>query len=378
MRNFPVKGFPVRGFPVSGFAVTSSVDGLTGFYREVTVQASLVDGTHTDFPTLIYFNDPSLATVANGGKVQNADGHDIRFYLNRFLNGIKVWDLAHYNPVTGEGYAWVLLNINDSTDVTCVLTYGDPSISTYQGNRTTVWAAYSGVWHLNEASGDALDSSSNANTLTDNNTVTSGTGKTDAVARDFERSNTEYFNRGDNAALSTGDINFEIGMWVRFESIPAADSVSMLLGKRLASTNNLEYYLRYANGFGINAFNFEISSNGQIGGLKSASATTFGAASINTWYYVKGGHDATNNLVWCSVNGVANTAAHATGVFNGASDFRIGTSDGAGSFADEALDGLGNHGFLLKAARNVNRDTTEYANQNNPAAFAVVGSELPL
>lgn len=352
--------------------------GATGFYRTVTVQSSQVDGTHTSFPVLVYFNDPTLATVANGGKVQNADGHDLRFYASQSLGTIKTWDLTYYNPVTGEGYVWVTCDINDSSDVTFAMAYGDPSISSYQGNRATVWAAYSGVWHLNEASGNALDSSANANTLTDNNTVTSAAGKTDAVARRFTRANEEYFNRGDNAPLSTGDINFEIGMWVYFESIPAADSVSMLLGKRLASSLSLEYYLRYANGFGINAFNFEVSSNGQLSGLKSASASTFGAATTGTWYYVKAGHDATNNLVWCSVNGSANTTAHSTGVFNGTSDFRIGTSDGAGDFGDEALDGRGNHAFLLKAARNVNRDTTEYANQNNPAAFAVVGSELPL
>ena len=74
-------------------------------------------------------------------------------------------------------------------------------------------------WKLGEASGTRVDSIG-SNDLTDNNTVTQAAGKIGNCAQ-FTAANSEYLSIADNAALSTGDIDFSIVFWVYFDSTPS-------------------------------------------------------------------------------------------------------------------------------------------------------------
>ena len=68
-------------------------------------------------------------------------------------------------------------------------------------------------WNLDEASGTRVDAKG-GNDLTDNNTVTQATGIV-SNAGQFTAANSEYLSIADNAALSTGDIDFTIPLWAR-------------------------------------------------------------------------------------------------------------------------------------------------------------------
>ena len=68
---------------VVGVVLESPADWVSGYaYRkEITIDADAVSGAsdHTDFPVLVSVTDADLATTANGGDVENANGYDIVF-----------------------------------------------------------------------------------------------------------------------------------------------------------------------------------------------------------------------------------------------------------------------------------------------------------
>jgi hypothetical protein len=49
------------------------------YQRAIVINHSLVPADETNFPVLVSGTFPDLATVANGGNVQNAQGNDIIF-----------------------------------------------------------------------------------------------------------------------------------------------------------------------------------------------------------------------------------------------------------------------------------------------------------
>lgn len=196
-------------------------------------------------------------------------------------------------------------------------------------------------WTLDEASDGSVpvarNDSHGANHLTDNNTTRSAAGKKSNGA-DFEIDETEWLNRADNAALNTGDIDFTFTAWVRFESAPANVQGRPIVVKYGLAGNQREYLLMWENdvGSGLDHLEFVVSNDGTA--VTSVRATTLGTPSLATWYFVVAWHDATANTINIQVNnGAIDSAAHATGVFNGTADFEIGSLNGLAAFS---MDGL--------------------------------------
>ncbi|NOT05220.1 MAG: DUF11 domain-containing protein [Anaerolineales bacterium] len=175
-------------------------------------------------------------------------------------------------------------------------------------------------WSLNETSGTRNDSFG-SNTLTDNNTVTSTTGKKGNAAQ-FTWTNSEWLSKADNADLSTGDIDFTVCGWM---NINTKTTYRGLLSKWEHSTNNKEYYIGYASDLG--RFTFVVSNNGTATG--GIAANSFGAPTTGTWNYVCAWHDATANTLNIQVNnGTVDSAAWSAGVYNGTAPFNIGRIGG--------------------------------------------------
>jgi hypothetical protein len=220
-------------------------------------------------------------------------------------------------------------------------------------------------WSLDEASGDALDACG-SNTLTDNTdnaTVGAATGKISG-ASDFESGSNEYFSIADNAALSTGDIDFSFAGWVQLES-NGADQ--WILGKYNTGTGSREYELFYTPI--TDRFTFRISADGSSGTLATAQADVFGSPSLATWYYVACGHNATTNQAWISVNaGTPNTTSHSTGVFNGTAGFAIGSRNG--DAATNPWDGLIDEVGFWK--RDIRSDLSELYNAGSGRDYAYI------
>jgi hypothetical protein len=80
------------------------------YARAITIDHRQVPNTdQTNFPVLISETFPYLATVANGGHVQNANGYDIVFTSDAAGQVQLPYESDNYNPVTGTAGFWVLI-----------------------------------------------------------------------------------------------------------------------------------------------------------------------------------------------------------------------------------------------------------------------------
>jgi len=176
-------------------------------------------------------------------------------------------------------------------------------------------------WPGNEVAGNALDLHTNALHLTDTNTVTSNPGLSYPLARQYTAANNEYHTRpGDDALLSTGDVDFTLAACARFDTFLINRS---MVTKYLAATNNREYWLMFNQVTG--RFEFRVSLLGTLATVTTVLADTLGVPAINTWYLIIGWHDSVANTINIEVNdGGVDSIAHAGGVFDSAATFEIG------------------------------------------------------
>jgi Concanavalin A-like lectin/glucanases superfamily len=195
-------------------------------------------------------------------------------------------------------------------------------------------------WELGEASGTRNDSHG-TNHLTDNNTVSSTTGKVGNAA-DFERDNTEYLSIADNAALSMGDIDFSIAGWVQFESLTADDQVLISKGDLFA----------YATA----EFSLELTASDLLrfyvgDGTASDSVIDIVTISTATWYFFYAYHEAATNQMGISVNDGTVTTGDCGGSYDSGLELTLGRwANFAGGYHDGLLDQVGIWKRLLTPA----------------------------
>lgn len=110
--------------------------------------------------------------------------------------------------------------------------------------------------------------------------------KTDTSAH-FASANKEYLTIPSNSSLQTGDIDFEIGGWVRFDSVGTLQTLSSKSG---------EYSLYM---FTDSKIYFEIKS------IKYVASSS--ALSANTWYFIRAWNTTADKTVHISINNAAAT-----------------------------------------------------------------------
>jgi hypothetical protein len=211
--------------------------------------------------------------------------------------------------------------VNDATGQVLALTTGN---AYFKLTRRLV-----GYWRLNEASGSALDAHTADHDLTDTGGVGVGTGKLSG-ARDFNGSS-QYFTTADNPALSTGDIGFTISCWVKPDSISGDRAI---VGKD-NSASEREFLLYLDDGVPT----FAISSNGSDE-VKVASSD--GALSTGTWYFIRAWRDEANGSIKIQVDdGDADSTPHAGHVNDSTTAFQIGARGNGGMPFDGLIDEVG-------------------------------------
>ena len=132
----------------------------------------------------------------------------------------------------------------------------------------------------------------------------------------------QYYSIADNASLSAGDIEFEVGAWVYLDS------------------KNAHYYPIIAKWSGSGAYAFVlwwdhvtdkflfcVDNDGS--GVR-VEVTSASSPNVGQWYFVRGWHDPTANKVYISVNNqaVPDEAVLDGGIYNDAGNFTIGKSSG--------------------------------------------------
>lgn len=149
-----------------------------------------------------------------------------------------------------------------------------------------------------------------------------------ATARDYQSGSTYHRRAGDDALLSTGDVDFTLCAWVQLDTVATA---SIIAGKYGETAPTREYYLGYNTIY--SRILFVVSSTGSDAIV--AASNSFGAASTATWYCVIGWHDSVANVIGVSVNNIPDTLSHTLGVLDGSGSFGIGIASTTG--ADAAI-----------------------------------------
>lgn len=192
-----------------------------------------------------------------------------------------------------------------------------------------------GYWTLDEGSGTRADSVA-GNTLTDNNTVTSASGKINLAAQ-FVAANSEYLSHVSNASLQVRDESFSIVLWFQATNVTTFQA---FISKWGGSTNE---YRCYVEGSSIK---FNVAASGD-------AAAGLGTLAINTWYFATAVHDSVANTIQCWINDSAQSSgsvALSGGATAGNSDFTIGALSTPSNYFDGLIDEVGFWRRALTAA----------------------------
>jgi len=226
------------------------------YRKKITVDATKVSGAGslTDFPFLVSHTDTAIKTVANGGKVENSSGYDIRFETT---GGVELdYERIFYSATTGQIIVWVQATIDGTTSTEVYMYYGNSSVSTDQSDPTGTWDAnFKGTWHMIEdPSGSApqlLDSTSNGYDMTTAGTMTSGDLVTGQIykAIDFDGTDDQAINTSWASAIDGNDA-FTIEHWFNIASTPN----SQFVASGQAGGNNLWSTGTYGNEIGYLGF----------------------------------------------------------------------------------------------------------------------------
>lgn len=193
-------------------------------------------------------------------------------------------------------------------------------------------------YKLDESSGNASDSTPNANTLTNTGTVT----YVAAVINNGSETNgsSQYFVRGDTVSLSiTGDMS--VCAWVNFDSVASNQT---FLSKWTYTGNQRSY------SFGFNATNgitLSLSSAGSGESVANLGLATF-TPSTETWYHICYVYTAASHAVQFYVNGSASGSSQditVTSIFDSTASLSMSSSydntDGAYSYFGGKMDEVG-------------------------------------
>ena len=215
----------------------------------------------------------------------------------------------------------------------------------FLSNNSSLFDRLISFWRLDEASGASRVDDFGSNNLTNNNTVTQVAGRV-GNASGFVVASSQSLSVASNASLQTGDIDFTLTGWIYLTSISVAGTaVSRYNGSGAA---NFEYQIVFAD---TNRMIFQVSDTGDDNDRTTVTANTFGALSIDTWYFVAVWHDSTANTINISVNnGNADSTAHTGGVFVGTNTFRMGGNGAGTNYLGGRLDAWGFWKRLLTAA----------------------------
>jgi hypothetical protein len=188
-------------------------------------------------------------------------------------------------------------------------------------------------YKLNEASGTREDSHSNNYDLAPSNTPGSAAGKIgDAVQ--LVRASSQSLSVASNTDLQTGDVNYEISLWVNLTSKPA---IMELVGKSGGLSGGNEWTLTYNST--VDRFQFQVYRSDST--AHAVNADNLGSPSTGTWYYIHAWHDASANTINIQVNnGSVNSTGYSAGQEPQAANTRAFMLGNRAAGSTRYLDGL--------------------------------------
>jgi hypothetical protein len=174
------------------------------------------------------------------------------------------------------------------------------------------------AWYDFEAGALTTDASGHGLTLTNNNTVTSISGKVGNAAQ-FDDASAQYFSIADNANFSLGGTDAYWCYWVKLFS-------KDLLGKTFIAKDEgssaREYFQKYFEG--SDRFVFDTWTGASDTGNVRLTLANFGSPLINTWYFLQFWLDGTN-MYGCVNNSTVDQVSAPGAGWNGNTEVLFGS-----------------------------------------------------
>ncbi len=341
------------------------VSGYT-YRKTITIDADQVSGStdFSNFPMLFSVTDPSLKTLANGGRVRNASGFDIIFTLADGSTQLN-HEIEYYSATSGNFVAWVKIpTLGATVDTLIYMYYSNASIASSQENITGVWSSsFSMVHHLNTGATTYLDSTSYNNDAAIGGTP-SGGNTTGQIAGGYGFAIDNSYMSITNQASQTPASNYTMTAWVKPTTCGESYNGKVLEKKNVYALTVIDE-----------------TSGGKVSkcGLyfnygASQTPTVSTVVALGSWSLIGVTYDGTRLKIWTNGQIVANTVG-SYGLSAAAVDLWLGARDNGMLPAGQEFDGVEDEVRIVSTNRVDDWMITEYNNQSNPATFFVEGGE---
>jgi len=294
-----------------------------GARRKIIIRNEQVPADISNYPVYVKM-PPNDNLVAKA----QASGNDIAFTTSDGTTLLD-YDRRSYDSSTGELHAFVEMDITAATDTVFYMYYGNPDASDQQ-NKAGVWDSnYKLVLHMDETTGQHIDSSASGNDSTSINVTTQGSATTVAVGADrFVVGSSNKVQIADDATLdATGDFTYEI--LFKIDKVTSSATVQNLLNKRDAALPSVGIVMYYQG-----------SVTKLVHGAIDVGAVSTTLSSTSTvdddgWHHVAFTRSGTTTALY--VDGVSedtDTTAGNDADLSNANDFKIGANRNDANFLD--------------------------------------------
>lgn len=327
-------------------------DDNYGYKKKITIDHTKVSGDEVDFPVLVSVTDANLRDEANGGNVKNSDGYDIIF-TNSAENTQLKHEIEKYTNTSGLLVFWVKVPaLSSVADTDIYIYYGKAGVGVDPSTTDTWDSDFEAVYHMNEAAGNLVDSTANANSGTAVGTPTySQTGK---IGDCITFSGDDYF----TGVLPQADVPIDDGVFEFWCKNGITVGLDIMIGWVYAGNNRLF--------LGINTATSEWYTGW------GSTYTKWGTTDTN-WHFhtyrAGAGHTLKGYIDSATPPGLdVNSNA-----FTRQDDLLIGT--GVAIDATRAYVGDIEEVRISGSLRSENWMETTFETQNDPAGFMSFGSE---
>jgi hypothetical protein len=359
--------------PLATASVQDATPGGNGFYRTLTIDHTKVGASDSvDFPVLVKLTNASLATIANGGKVENASGYDIGFFLNAGLTTRLSHEARKYDPVTGTIIYWVKVpTVSHTVDTVIYMTYGDPTITTDQSDVAGVW---SNGFVRDAHMGDGVTLSGAESVSGQNFAITGATAAAGEIhgAGSFDWASNKYMK---NTAPAATTVPITFSAWVKLADTSFAtneDRTIVSINKTSASDG---FWMGYFNQSGTILFRVAIQD-------ATLSGYARGDAVIDTNWHLLHGILGANVAIDSRLYQDGSLLGFTGSLYTGGSPTPAGLTDTyiGGQFQNTstfygAFKGLIEEVRIATVVRSADWITAEWNNQSSPSTFISLGAE---
>lgn len=328
------------------------------FYRFITIDHTKVPNTdQINFPVLVKVTDASLATEANGGRVQNANGYDVVFAADAAGAHLLAWEVESYDPKAGALLAWVTVpTVSHTVDTIVCLCYGNAAISTDQSNKTGTWdSSFLAVYHLgNGTAVDASDATGNHSGTNNGSTAAAG-----IVGGAANFGGNAYISLGTFSGLGSG--NHTISLWFNPSLLDSVNRRPITFPVDDSETDEPAFVLGVGSG--------TVTSAAGMGGSPYSCYIQISAVA-STWQKLDGVINGSALSIYLNGALVATKTCTTPLPAN-----PIGYLGRYNAHYGQYFEGLIDEVRVANVARSTDWIAAEYANQSSPSAFYSMSAE---